>query len=189
MERMQEMRKSASLIEKELFVSQCRKLEQEYEKTGNRMAAIEALSALFDNANEVEKEVSWLTICYLHTSVKTKSYELLVSLYTKEFLFDQVPIQTYWRPPCFFDCFEEDMEAVMKRLRRKFVRIKTYEEDFVRETCIEYFYAAIRQLIMDLESEVVETNAFREMKRGGTFSASFGRYHGEGEILWRINSI
>jgi len=189
MDRTQEMGNAAQIIENELFASQCRRLEQAYKKKDRRKEATKDFSALFHQATEMEKEVSWLGINYLHTSMKTRSYELAISLYTTEFIFDLFPIQMYWQPSLFFECFEEDLEIVMKELQRKYVRIRKYEEDFVQGICIEYYYAAIMQLLRDLEKDIIETEAFLNMRKSASFSAFYGRYCGEGDILWHISTI
>ncbi|PPK80599.1 hypothetical protein BXY41_106189 [Lacrimispora xylanisolvens] len=78
------------------------------------------------------------------------------------------------------------METVMIGLRKKYPRIWRYEEEAVRRICIEYYYAAVCQLCFDLAGEIMETEAFQKAVKAENFTAFFGRYQGEGEILWRI---
>ncbi|MDR7810478.1 hypothetical protein [Lacrimispora sp.] len=186
MNRKKELENAAQNMEEELFASQYRRLEKEYRNKELRCKAVEAFSQIFSLAADKQKELSWLGICYLHTSLTTGSHEILLSLYNKEFYFDPAPVEMYWRPPCFFDCFEEDMESVMKGLRSQFPRIWGYEEEFVRRFCVEYYYAATHQLCIDLAGEIMGTEAFRKAAKAENFTAFFGRYQGEGEILWRI---
>ncbi|WP_349948726.1 hypothetical protein ABFV83_10015 [Lacrimispora sp. BS-2] len=186
MDRIKELERDAQNAEEELFASQCRRLERDYRKTECRNEAVDAFVRLFSQALDEQKEVSWLGICYLHTSLQTGSHELLLSLYDEEFYFDPAPEELYWRPPCFFECFEEDMESVMTGLRRKYPRIWRYEEEAVRRICVEYYYAAVSQLCFDLAGEIMETEAFQKAVKAESFTAFFGRYQGEGEILWRM---
>ena len=185
MDRLKELERAAQNAEEELFASQCRRLEREYRKKEYRNEAVNAFIRLFNQAVDEQKEVSWLGICYLHTSLQTGSHEFRLSLYDEEFFFDPAPAELYWRPPCFFECFEEDMESVMTVLRRQYPRIWSYEEEAVRRIIVEYYYAAVRQLCVDLADEIMETEAFQRAGKAEDFSAFFGRYQGEGEIIWR----
>ncbi|MGL5437594.1 MAG: hypothetical protein ACRDBO_19770 [Lachnospiraceae bacterium] len=188
MNRIQALEEAALALEHDLFASQCSRLEQEYQKKERRKEVTECFASLFGQAAEIGKEVSWLGVCYLHSSLKTGSHELLVSLYGKEFIMDTSPLQLYWHPSCFFECFEEDMKGILKQLQNRYHRIWKFEEEFIRRVCVEYYYAAISQLCKDLEQEITETRAFQEMNKSNMFSLFFGRYQGEGDILWHINT-
>jgi hypothetical protein len=185
MSRIKELEEAAQNTEDKIFALKCRRLELDYQKKEWRKQALEPFVQLLEKAAIKEKEWSWLGICYLHTSLQTGSHEFLLSLYNKEFYFDPDPVELYWRPSGFFECFEEDMKSVMVDLRKKYPRIWRYEEDVVRRVCVEYYYAAVRQLCVDLADEIMETEAFQRAGKAENFSAFFGRYQGEGEIIWR----
>ena len=189
MDRIKRLETAAQNAEEEIFASQCRRLEREYRKKERRNEAVESFVRLFNLAADKKKEWSWLGICYLHTSFQTGSHEFLLSLYNKEFYFDSDPVEVYWRPSGFFGYFEEDMGTVMKSLCNQYPRIWRYEEDAVRRACADYYYAAVRQLCFDLEEEIMETEAFQKAAKAEAFTAFFGRYQGEGEILWRMKEI
>lgn len=186
MDRIKELERAAQNAEGEIFASQCRRLEREYRKKERRKEAVDAFVRLFSQKEDRQKEWSWLGICYLHTSCQTGSHEFRLALYDEEFYFDPAPVERYWRPSCFFECFEEDVESVMITLRRQFTRIWRYEEEAVRRICVEYYYATVRQLCVDLAGEIMESKAFQRAGKAETFTAFFGRYQGEGEILWRM---
>jgi hypothetical protein len=76
----------------------------------------------------------------------------------------------------------------MSVLQRWFNRIWRYEEEAVRRICVEYYYAAVRQLCFDLAGEIMNTEAFQKAVKAEYFTAFFGRYQGEGEILWRMKA-
>lgn len=189
MNRSRVLEEAAQKAEDPLFHSQCRRLEKEYGKPERRKQALEVFARLFRLAADKEKQVSWLGIQYLYSSLETQSHELLLSLYNREFYYDSEPVEVYWRPTCFFECFEEDMESVMKELRKQYPRIWRYEEEVVRRICVEYYYGAIQQLCVDLREEIMETEAFQTADKGEDFSAFFGRYRGEGEILWHMQEL
>ena len=186
MDRIRVLERAAKDVEEKLFASQCRRLEREYRKKERRGEAVNAFVRLFNQAADEQKKWSWLGITYLHTSLQTKSYEFLLSLYDEKFLFDTSPSELYWRPSCFFECFEEDIESLMAGLQKQYTRIWRYEEEAVRGVCVEYYYAAVKQLCFDLAGEIMKTEAFQKAVKEENFTAFFGRYQGEGEVLWRM---
>lgn len=183
-DRRKALAEAALSVEKEIFSGQCRKLEQEYQKKARRTQVVEVFAQIFQQAEEKQKEVSWLGICYLHTGRRQRSYEFLLSLYDKNFYFDADPVEGYWYPSCFFEFFEEDMKSVIKELKKHFFRIWDYEEEYVRSVCVEYYYAAVCQLCADLAGEIMAAAGFQKLKKAESFAMFFGRYQGEGEILW-----
>lgn len=186
MDRIKALERAAKDAEEELFPSQCRRLERKYRKKECRDEALNAFTRLFNQSTGEHKEWSWLGITYLHTSLQTKNHEILLSLYDENFLFDPSPSELYWRPSHFFECFEKDIVSVMLVLQRQFNRIWRYEEEAVRRICVEYYYAAVRQLCFDLAGEIMNAEAFQKAVKAENFTAFFGRYQGEGEILWRM---
>lgn len=184
MERIEQLKVTADQLERELFSAQCRRLETEYQNINCRNMVIEIFEKLFNLAAEQNKEVTWLGVCILNSSLETRSHEVLLTLFNQEFYFDLTPVEVFWRPPTFKECFEEDMDIVMRKLRNKFPRIWAYEEAQVRRVCVEYYHAALCRLCQDLWSEVMERKAFKAVKKTADFAVFFGPYRGEGEILW-----
>lgn len=189
MERMERLRLAADGIERELFREQCVRLMREYQKQEPREQMKKAFSGLMGSAVEADKEAEWLGICILHTSLMTGSHEALLSVYGKEFYFDEKPVQTYWRPAVFPELLEEDMRNVMKRLKNDFPRIWNYEEEQIFRVCAGYYAAALRRLCSDMKQEIMNMDMYRKMKKTDRFAVFFGKYRGEGEILWRTGKI
>ncbi|MDR1548693.1 MAG: hypothetical protein LBT06_08920 [Hungatella sp.] len=107
MDRLKELERAAQNTEEELFASQCRRLESEYRKKEYRKEAVDSFAQLFSQAVDEKKEVSWLGICYLHTSLQTGSQEFLLSLYDEEFYFDSASTELYWRPHAFLNALRK----------------------------------------------------------------------------------
>ncbi len=63
-------------------------------------------------------------------------------------------MRTSWKRlgsrPVFFQQYEQDISAVMDRLRKEYPRIYPYEEDAVRFWYAEYYYAALETLCRDM---------------------------------------
>lgn len=185
MDRLEQVKEAADRWERERFAARCRELEQIYAGREYRAMAVQAFAGLMDLGAEQDKEVAWLGIFPLHVSLATGSHEVLLALYGEAFYFDPAPLCRYWRPPVFDLFFEEDMEQIMRALRVRFPRIWRYEEAAVRRLCVEYYHAALWRLCAGLEEEIRETESYQHMRRARRFTAFFGRFRGEGEILWQ----
>ena len=186
MDRRKELVDAAEEIQKELFASHIRELEAEYRKQERREEAGKAFAELFQHwKRQGDRKARCLGICYRYGSMLMGTYELRLVLYGEDFYLDRNPEVCVWKPPCFFEMFEKDMEVILKKLKSTYPRIYVYEEDAVRLRCVEYYLAALHRLCMDMTEEILHTEEFRRMKRADDFYIFFGRYRGEGEILYR----
>lgn len=186
MDRRKELADAAEEMQKELFVSRIRELEAEYRKAERREEAGKAFTELFRSWERQEgRKAGCLGICYLYGSMLMRTYDLRLVLYGEDFYLDRKPVVCSWKPPCFFEMFEEDMAAVLKKLRNIYPRIYVYEEEAVRMRCAEYYIAAVCRLCADMAGEILRTEEFLHMERADGFYIFFGRYRGEGEILYR----
>lgn len=184
--RIDELTAAADNLEKERFGSQCRRLMQEYQRQERREEALRIFGGLFEQAAAQRKRAAWLGISSLHTSVQTGKTEYLLAVYGEEFYLDPAPVGRYWTPSVFQECMEEDIRAVIKELRSRFPRIWQYEEAEIYRVCAEYYDAAFCRLCADLADELSKTGTFFQMEKTEHFGIFFGKYQGEGEILWQI---
>lgn len=185
--RIDELTAAAGCLEKERFGIQCRKLIQEYQSRERREEALRIFSGLFEQTAAQGKKAAWLGISSLHTSIQNGNFEYFLAVYGEEFYLDPELVGRYWMPPVFRECMEEDIRAVMKELCSRFPRIWQYEEAEVYRVCAAYYDAAFCRLCADLACELAETEAFLRMEKAERFRIFFGRYQGEGEILWRMS--
>ena len=186
MERRKELADAAEEMQKELFASRIRELETEYRKPERREEVRKVFAGLFRRRErQGSGRAGCLGICYRYGSIRMGTYGLRLVLYGEDFCLDRNPTVCEWRPPCFFEMFEEDMAVILRKLKSAFPRIYAYEEDAVRLRCVEYYLAAVCRLCMDMEGEILCTEEFRRMERMDGFYVFFGRYRGEGEILYR----
>lgn len=183
-ERRKELINTAKEIQDELFQKQIILLQEEYKKEHRRKEAITMFADLFRQWNEQEKRnASKLGICYLHTSVVSETYILLLLLYGDEFYLDDKPMEMSWNLSSFFDMFKDDMNIIMKGLKNDYPRIRAYEEEAIAFAYIPYYYAGICKLCEDLKQEIYQTEEFRSLKKTDDFTMFFGRYLGEGKVL------
>lgn len=185
---------TADKLQKERFEKRIRMLEEEYRKEENRQAVIQVFIRLFslwksvhENSDGTEKASS-LGIGYLLGSILTKSYELKLSLLGEAFWLEEEPVEIMWKPPYFFEYFEEDMTLIIKELRSGFPRLCRAEEDAARLKCVDYYLAAVCTLCRDMAEEMIESNEFTEIDKTDNFFFFFGKFQGEGEKIWSISN-
>lgn len=192
-ERRERLLGAADELQKELFEKKIRMLEAEYGKEESRSVVIQVFGKLavfwmenHENSDGRAKAAS-LGITYLLSSILTKTYELKLSLLGEEFLLEEEPATMMWKPPYFFEYFEEDMIVIIKKLRSSFPRLCRAEEDAIRLKCVDYYLAAVCKLCRDMAEEIVGSNEFSKLDKTDDFFLFFGRYQSEGEKLWSIS--
>ncbi len=187
-DRREELADAAEGMQRELFAGRVGELKGEYRKEGRRASVKQAFAdvlRLWDG--EGGRKAGSLGICYLFSGMAMRTYEFRLALYGEDFYLDGYPAVRRWKPPCFFEMFEEDMAVIMKKLRKVYPRIYAYEEDAVRRRCVEYYLAAVRQLCEDMAEEIVCMEEFLGMEKTDNFFIFFGAYRGEGDILYCVS--
>ncbi|MDE6364006.1 MAG: hypothetical protein K2L86_07035 [Lachnospiraceae bacterium] len=174
----------------EVFDTSIRILEAEYQKPERRNEAGQIFTDLFAQWGEYTKEkAACLGICYLHSSILMRTGEIRLTLYGQGVYMDTKQLEKTWQPSCFFQQYEQDMTALMNKLRKEHPRIYPYEEDTVRFLYAEYYYAALEALCRDMLEEIEEYEAFQKMNRTEDFYMFFGRWRGEAEKLLCTETI
>lgn len=177
---------AAEKLQRELFAKRISWLMEKYRKEENRRAVTEAFAKLASYWNDVrEDQAASLGICYLYSSILMRTYELKIFLLGEEFWLDEDCIEASWVPPYFYEHFEEDMNFLIKELKGIFPRLCRAEEDAVRIACDDYYLAAVCKLCRDMAEEILADEEFNKMNKTDHFYFFFGRFQGEGEILWR----
>ncbi len=191
LERREELLKAADELQRERFEISIRKLMEEYRKEENRQAVLQMFRELASRWKEHHEDAAGekaasLGITYLFSSILTGSYELKLILMGKEFWLEEEPLEVMWKPPHFFEYFEEDMELIIKKLKSSFPRLCRAEADALRMKYADYYQAAICKLCEDLSEEIMESRELKELSKTDDFCLFFGGYQREGEILFRV---
>lgn len=192
-ERRERLLGTADELQKELFEKRIRMLEAEYGKEESRRAVIQVFEkaavrwmTAHADPGHMERAAS-LRVTYLFSSILMRSYEFKLSLLGEEFWLEEEPVTVAWKPPFFFEYFEEDMKLIVKELRSSFPRLCRAEEDAVRLKCADYYLAAACKLCKDLAEEIMGSNEFIKVDKTDDFFVFFGKFQGEGEKLWNIS--
>ena len=193
LERREKLLNAADEMQREQFEKSVRKLMENYRIEENRQAVIQAFKELASRWEESHKDpddgtkAATLGVTYLLSSILTKTYDLKLSLLGEGFWLEKEPVEVMWKPPYFFEYFEEDAAHVIKELRGSFPRLCSAEEDAVRLKCVDYYLAAVQKLCKDMAEEIMESREFRDLNKTEDFFLFFGRFQGEGERLWNIS--
>lgn len=185
-ERRESLLEDAEKIYRELFMVRIRELEEKYKKPEYRKSVIKIFSQIaFDWNSRIDRLAASLGICILCSSVSMKTYEYKLVLSGDEFWLDKDIVESAWILEGFFEGFEEDMEILIKQLKGNYPRVCKNEEDAVRFLCVDYYHAAVYQLCKDMIEEVMASDEFIKLNKTNDFYIYFGRYKGEGEIIYR----
>jgi len=74
-----------------------------------------------------QKEIRYLYLCRLNSSVYTQSYELILGMSSARLFMDEHKSMIYFCPYIIYESIDEDMEEVKKRLGKQFIRLQDYE--------------------------------------------------------------
>lgn len=187
-ERREELLRAVDRLQKEQFEKNIRSLEEAYREDECRREAVKAFSKLalrWQECSGSKKKAACLGICYLYSGILRRDFGFRLILMGEEFWLEEEPMEEVWKPADFFERFEEDVEAVIRKLRDKFIRLCRAEEDAVRFWCAEYYLAAACRLCVDMAEEIATSMELEKMDRTDGFYFFFGHYQGKGEIIWQ----
>lgn len=186
LERREELLKTAEEKHKHLFADSIRLLEKEYTKRERYESIIQTFTNLFSQWNVLsEQKAASLGICFLHSSILMQTYEHHLVLYGKEFYLDKNTVEAIIRPPCLYEAFEQDMAVLTSELKGMYPSFCRCEEDVIRFRCAEYYHAVFYKLCTDLLEDIINSFEYKQMNKNKDFFIFFGKYKGEGKILYR----
>lgn len=151
----------------------------------------EFIKTIFQGLKESKKrkkEIPYILISMLNSSIVTKSYEYEMAFYDKRFYLDENPICLYFKLKFLFDFFEEDMKDLKKKLEGCVIRLQEYEVNEIGREYVLNYYALGTVLL----KQMVEQSflVLGEMKEEVVSSLSkdvvilFGRYMEKPMKLW-----
>lgn len=125
------------------------------------------------------REITFLSIFYLRSSIITGSHEYMIMLADKTLYLDDKRIEWYWKPEQFYKKLPEDVLLAYKELTNKFVRVSAFEKEFVHHL-IEKDYFSFMEIGLSKElSKIQEFKSFRHMSKNTNFQFLYGEYMGE----------
>ncbi|WP_312500801.1 hypothetical protein [Lacrimispora sp.] len=142
------------------------KLESAFHEKLNSLIADQLQRQKEDNAVKLKD----IFLCRLISSGYTESYETILGMSSVMLYMDEKKSQVYWYPELVYENIVQDMDAVEKLLRIKFLRLEDFELFFLKQKllyddwtllqeCFRNLFKQSVSLIMDsplrLENEVL----------------------------------
>lgn len=185
--RKEELILAADEMQRNCFGKRIRGLEQKYGEAECRRKIVGIFEGLAHQWGAFPDEsVASLGVCYLYSNLLMRTYKFKIVLMGKEFWLGEKTAEAVWDLNAFFNGFEEDMEFILFRMKNIFSRLCKAEEEMVRFHCVDYYLAAISQLCRNLAEDILYSKAMLGLDKTEDFYFFFGRFQGEGEILWQM---
>lgn len=138
-------------------------------------------------AEYFEKEICYLCIEFLLSSIVTRSYDFQISLYDERLHLDPKPCVVYWRPPILFDEVEEDMETILRELKSKVIALRADEVEESRKAYILMCHYLLAEMFVEkyFKDTVLKSN-LRELGKGKSLELLYGGYMDKMKLIGRL---
>lgn len=133
------------------------------------------IDTLFKKALSENKEIKYLLISPLNTSILTNSYEIMISIYTDAFYLQKEEYIEYLKIPFIFENIDYEMEEFKKILESRFTKIKEYEVKELKYKYVRGHNILVMIFISHFLNYVSELENFREIKEN-MLKALYGEY-------------
>lgn len=120
-ERIEQKKKCIQKREEELWSELCQKLNILIKEQKKRQEEDE------------QRIVKYLFLCRLGSSGYTGSYDVMLGLSNSMLYLDEDMSYTYWCPKQIYGTVDNDMEGVTSQLRKKFIRLESYELFYLKQ--------------------------------------------------------
>lgn len=143
MERWEEIKQKAYPILEERLRKNTDEIIQYYLQHNIKIQAefIEILYQGLKESKKKGKEIQYILLSMLNSSMITKSYEYQMAFYNQELYLDENPIYRYFKLKFLFDFFEEDMGYLKKKLANQIIRLQEYELNEIGKEYILNYYS------------------------------------------------
>ena len=150
-----------------------------------------ALNTLAENQRQgseyCEKEICYLCIEFLLSSIVTRSYDFQISLYDERLHLDPKPCVVYWRPPLLFDKAEEDMEDMLRELKSKVIALRADEAEESRKAyLLTVHYLLVEMFVEVYFKDTVLKSGLCELAKGKSVELLYGGYMDKMKLIGRL---
>lgn len=129
---------------------------------------MEKLLLQWENMYEAAKDLKYIVISPLNSSVITKTYELQIALFGEELYADVNPLCFYWVPEFIYRDVEKDMNLYKEKVSREIIRIRKDEVNEMRRRYV-LCHAYISMYLMDkMMKKAAELPVFKRISKEDT---------------------
>lgn len=130
-----------------------------------------------------EKEVSYLQICFLRTSLLMDRYHYRAYLYDRLYHLDQEPVWVDVDTMFVYQFFQEDIQELRQKLLGTYKHLYPNDIMVIKELCAFYPIGLMKMCIESILPEILKTGAYTRSKRTENFRILFGEYLGRAEVI------
>ena len=134
-----------------------------------------------------EKEISYLQISYLHTTLLSGTYHYLAVLYDSLYYLDVKSASCELTLDFIYQFFTEDIEYLSRKLEEKYHRLYSNDIMAMKEACNRYYIGIVLNYLELVLEELVQADVFRKMKKQSSFKILFGEYMGKGKTVYEVS--
>ena len=130
--------------------------------TGNKEAiqsyfikSINSLIELVKSQQErgIKRDIAYMNICFLRSSVLTESYDFMISLYDDKFYLDKTETHIYFKLDFIFEHINKDIDEIRKEFLI-YPAIKKYELKEIRFSYAQYHFIYAMKIIQKLCEDI-----------------------------------
>lgn len=127
------------------------KLESAFHEKLNILIAEQLQRQKEDNAVKLKN----IFLCRLISSSYTESYETILGMSSVMLYMDEKKSQVYWYPELVYENIVQDMDAVEKLLRIKFLRLEDFERFFLKQKLLYDDWTLLQECFRNLFKQSV----------------------------------
>jgi hypothetical protein len=127
------------------------KLESAFHEKLNSLIADQLQRQKEDNAVKLKD----IFLCRLISSGYTESYETILGMSSVMLYMDEKKSQVYWYPELVYENIVQDMDAVEKLLRIKFLRLEDFELFFLKQKLLYDDWTLLQECFRNLFKQSV----------------------------------
>lgn len=162
-------------------------LNENYDKFKSEFSKV--LIDLVDEQNKrrsegSEEKILAVYMYRLMTSVYTEGYEVILGIANSDLYLDENKSEKYWFPELIYKNIDEDMKEVENRLRKKFLRLETYELFRLKIILLEDDWKLLQEFFLRLVKDLMGVIIESPLRLNGELQILSGNYMDKPESLW-----
>ncbi len=156
--------------------------------TNNREQWEEGLIRSFEKLFQArrEKEVTYLQICFLRTSLLTEQFFYRAYLYDHLYYLDQESVWVDVDTKFLYQFFQEDIQKSKLKLQRTYKHL--YPNDIMRiKELYNFYYIGLMKICVEsILPDILQTKMYEELKKTENFRILFGEYMGKAKVIYEL---
>ena len=133
-----------------------------------------------------EKEVSYLQVCFLRTSLLTGEYFYRACFYGSLYYLDPEPVCIDVDTWFVYQFFQEDIEGCIQKLQGTYKHLYPNDIMRIKELYNFYYIGLMKMCVEAILPGLLETKVYKGLKKAENFRILFGEYMGKAEVIYGL---